>query len=163
MVNQYSSVLVLRTYLLGLTKIFQLTEQEAEKKLCRDSREKVVKYKRELAISSFYEFGYNKRLCKVLKERLQSGRKFSAGFLKRGFASLVQQNCTKEAINVLSVEASKRNLQRQWVLFFVLYDSQIRILGRRVEEGLEAYKFEQFQGRRIQSIWNLYSKFTDVR
>ena len=77
-----------------------------------------MKYKRELAISSFYEFGYNKRLCKVLKERLHSGKKFSSGFLKEGFTSLVKQNCTKDAINALSVKASKRNLQRQWVFFF---------------------------------------------
>jgi len=107
--------LLFRAYLLGLTKIFQLTEREAEKKLCRDSREKVVKYKRELAISSFYEFGYNKRLCKVLEKRLQSGRNYSIAFLKEGFTSLVRQNCTKTAINALSVEASKRKLQRQWV------------------------------------------------
>ena len=105
----------LRAYLLGLTRIFQLTEREAEEKLCRESREKVVKYKQELAISSFYEFGYNKRLCKVLEKRLQSGKRFSLAFLKEGFTALVKQNCTEDAINQLNMEARKRKLNRQWV------------------------------------------------
>lgn len=60
------------------------------------------------------------------------------------------------------MEASKRNLQRQWVFFFVFYDSQIIFLGKRVAKVIAAYKFEQVQGRRIQSIGNLYSKFIDV-
>ena len=100
-----------------------MTEREAEKKLCRDSREKVVTYKRELAINSFYEFGYNKRLCKVLEERLQSGKRFSVAFLKEGFTALVKQNCTEKAINELNVVARKRKLHRQWVwkIFFEVH------------------------------------------